>query len=74
MNKPKSEDGGRQTEDEIARASLGGTKGSSDLKPAPLTKQEDEDIILDVGGKRIANAGDMRQALTDTKAKASMTS
>ena len=42
MNRPKSEQGERQTEDEIARAALGGVKGFSEGKPAPLTKQEDE--------------------------------
>ena len=32
----------RLTEDETARASLGGVKGSRKLKPAPMTKQEAE--------------------------------
>jgi hypothetical protein len=44
MNKPKSEQDERRTEDEIARASLGGAKGSPELKPASLTKQEDEQM------------------------------
>jgi hypothetical protein len=44
MNKPKSEQAERRTEDETARASLGGPKGSPELKPAPLTKQEDEQM------------------------------
>lgn len=42
MTKPKSEQGERQTEDEIARKSLGGVKGSPEGQPAPLTKTEKE--------------------------------
>jgi hypothetical protein len=34
----------RPTEDDLARASLGGVKGSKDLQPAPLTRQEAEQI------------------------------
>jgi hypothetical protein len=34
----------RLTEDEIARASLGGVKGSRKLPPAPMTKKEAEQI------------------------------
>ena len=32
----------RPTEDDLARAALGGPKGSPELTPAPLTKTEDE--------------------------------
>jgi hypothetical protein len=32
----------RPTEDDLARAQLGGTKGSRNLPPAPMTKQEAE--------------------------------
>ena len=44
-NKPKSEQGERQTEDETARAALGGVKGFPEGKPVPLTKQEDEQML-----------------------------
>jgi hypothetical protein len=37
---PRTED--RPTEDDLARAALGGPKGSPELPPAPLTKTEDE--------------------------------
>jgi hypothetical protein len=37
---PRTED--RPTEDDLARAALGGPKGSPELQPAPLTKTEDE--------------------------------
>jgi len=32
----------RPTEDDLAQAALGGPKGSRDLPPAPLTRQEAE--------------------------------
>jgi hypothetical protein len=32
----------RPTEDDLAQAALGGPKGSRDLPPAPLTRQEEE--------------------------------
>ena len=32
----------RPTEDDIARARLGGVKGAPELPPAPLTRQEQE--------------------------------
>jgi hypothetical protein len=32
----------RPTEDDLARAALGGPKGSPDLQPAPLTENEAE--------------------------------
>ena len=35
----------RPTEDDIAQKSLGGTRGSPELPPAPLTKQEDEQTL-----------------------------
>jgi hypothetical protein len=41
-SKPKSEQGERETEDEIARRKLGGVKGHPDGKPAPLTRTEEE--------------------------------
>lgn len=34
----------RLTEDDMARASLGGVKGSPDLPPAPLTRREREQM------------------------------
>jgi hypothetical protein len=37
--RPKAERGERQTEDEMQRAALGGTRGSPDLKDAPMTPQ-----------------------------------
>ena len=45
MNKPKSEQEERQTEDEAARAALGGVKGFRDGRPAPLTRREDEQTL-----------------------------
>ena len=45
MNKPKSEQEERRTEDEAARAALGGVKGFRDGRPAPLTKREDEEML-----------------------------
>jgi hypothetical protein len=35
----------RPTEDELARARLGGPKGSSKLPPAPLTRREREQML-----------------------------
>jgi len=35
----------RPTEDDLAQRALGGTKGSAKLRPAPLTKQEEEQIL-----------------------------
>jgi len=35
----------RPTEDDLARASLGGVKGNKALPPAPLTKQEEEQTL-----------------------------
>jgi hypothetical protein len=35
----------RPTEDDIAQARLGGPKGSPELPPAPLTEQEDEQML-----------------------------
>jgi hypothetical protein len=35
----------RPTEDDLARAELGGVKGSPKLPPAPLTKQEAEQML-----------------------------
>jgi hypothetical protein len=44
--KPLSErDEARPTEDDLARAGLGGPKGSSKLPPAPLTRREREQIL-----------------------------
>jgi len=40
--KPKSERVERTTEDDDALRELGGVKGSPELPPAPLTKQEAE--------------------------------
>jgi hypothetical protein len=52
--KPKSAQGERLTEDEIARANLGGVKGSPDLSPAPLTKTEREQILLNEDDGHVA--------------------
>jgi hypothetical protein len=35
----------RPSEDDLARASLGGTKGSPELPDAPLTKKEKEQTL-----------------------------
>lgn len=35
----------RETEDEQARRKLGGVKGNSNLKPAPMTRKEAEQIL-----------------------------
>lgn len=44
--RPKAERGqDRPTEDDVARASLGGPKGSPELPPAPLTDQEKEQML-----------------------------
>jgi hypothetical protein len=45
MPKPKAEREQRFTEDELAQAKLGGPKGSPELPPAPLTKQEAEQTL-----------------------------
>jgi hypothetical protein len=37
----------RPTEDDLARRTLGGPKGSPELKPAPLTKTEKEQMPPD---------------------------
>ena len=42
--KPKAQQLERQTEDQIALERLGGVKGSPELPPAPLTKQEAEQM------------------------------
>jgi hypothetical protein len=41
-SEPNSEE--RPSEDELARAALGGVKGSRKLPPAPMTEQEAEQI------------------------------
>jgi hypothetical protein len=47
-NKPKSErSDDRPTEDDIARASLGGTRGSSKLPPAELDEKQKKDMPLE---------------------------
>ncbi|HWM81650.1 MAG TPA: hypothetical protein VNQ56_06260 [Pseudolabrys sp.] len=35
----------RETEDDQARKTLGGAKGNPDLKPAPMTRKEAEQIL-----------------------------
>ncbi len=40
----KKNDDDRPTEDDIAQAKLGGPKGHPSLPPAPLTRQEKEQI------------------------------
>ena len=48
QNKPKSErSDDRPTEDDIARASLGGTRGSSKLPPAELDEKGKKDMPLE---------------------------
>jgi len=37
--KSKADDADRPTEDDVARASLGGTRGAPELDPAPMTRQ-----------------------------------
>ncbi len=47
-NKPKSErSDDRPTEDDIARASLGGTRGSGKLPPAELDEKAKKDMPLE---------------------------
>jgi hypothetical protein len=47
-NKPKSERSyDRPTEDDVARASLGGTRGSSKLPPAELDEKSKKDMPLE---------------------------
>jgi hypothetical protein len=47
-NKPKSERSyDRPTEDDIARASLGGSRGSSKLPPAELDEKGKKDMPLE---------------------------
>jgi hypothetical protein len=42
--KPKAQREERKTEDQMALEKLGGVKGSPELPPAPLTKQEAEQM------------------------------
>jgi len=42
--KPKAQQQERQTEDQIALERLGGVKGAHELPPAPLTRQEAEQL------------------------------
>lgn len=42
--KPKAQREERKTEDQMALETLGGVKGAPELPPAPLTKQEAEQI------------------------------
>jgi hypothetical protein len=42
--RPEAKRQERPTEDDLARASLGGVKGSRKLPPAPMTHQEAEQI------------------------------
>ena len=37
--------------------------------PPPSRASQTGDIILDVGGKAVANAGDVQKAMTDAKAQ-----
>ncbi len=47
-NKPKSErSDDRPTEDDIARAALGGTRGSAELPPAKLTDEKGKKLPLE---------------------------
>jgi hypothetical protein len=43
MDRKKNDDD-RPTEDDIARAALGGPKGHPSLKPAPLTRREEQQM------------------------------
>jgi hypothetical protein len=43
--KSRSKDIDRPTEDDLARESLGGPKGSRKLPPAPLTREEREQTL-----------------------------
>jgi len=42
--KPPEREADRPTEDDIAQANLGGTRGSKDLKPAKMTPRQKKDI------------------------------
>ena len=44
----------RPTEDDLARASLGGVKGYPEGKPAPLTKQEKEQMSSNIEPGHVA--------------------
>ena len=46
-DKHKTDDD-RPTEDDIAQAKLGGPKGHPSLQPAPLTRQEEEQMPTDL--------------------------
>jgi hypothetical protein len=41
---PPERDAERPTEDDIAQASLGGTRGSKDLEPAKMTRRQKQDM------------------------------
>ncbi len=48
QNKPKSErSDDRPTEDDVARASLGGERGASELPPAKLDEKGKKDMPLE---------------------------
>jgi hypothetical protein len=49
--KPKAQkqEAGRLTEDDIAQASLGGTRGSADLEPAKMTRRQKQDLPTEGG-------------------------
>ncbi|HVT28441.1 MAG TPA: hypothetical protein VHE81_10550 [Lacipirellulaceae bacterium] len=42
--KPPEHNADRPTEDDIARASLGGTRGSKDLAPGKMTRRQKQDM------------------------------
>lgn len=52
--RPKSQRGERKTEDQIAQERLGGVKGSPELSPAPLTRQEAEQISSNIDPGHVA--------------------
>jgi hypothetical protein len=41
---PPEREAERPTEDDIAQASLGGTRGSKDLEPAKMTRRQKQDM------------------------------
>ena len=53
----------RPTEDDIAQAELGGVKGSPKLPPAPLTKQEAEQMLPNDEPGHVARGGLMYRHL-----------
>jgi hypothetical protein len=48
-SRPPERDAERPTEDDIAQAGLGGTRGSKELEPAKMTRRQKLDMPPDSG-------------------------